>query len=312
MRLRRLQALNLPYNVAVIAIILLSCCSCTEKSVDPPPPTMGPAQFCDVSPAWSPDGQWIAFMRGGPGGSSTWGLYKVKSDGTQETKLLDWANSHGILTIDWSEQDWLLVSTFNATVYKVRPNGRGKTVLYNGSSHGASWSPSGDQVVFRRNWVLWVMDSAGQNQRVLDPQDTSPSLHPDWGASGQIIHLRSIAGAGGHAIAQIHPQTLAVEVLDSGYSQIGISYPKYANHSGFVYIRRDDGIHAQLWQVDSAFAQARCITCTDVYNEGAGEYDIFHATGEVVFANSKHGGLSIMSADGTNWRQITDPRSLVP
>jgi Tol biopolymer transport system component len=283
---------------------------CSFNSI-PIGPVLGPAQFYDVSPAWSPDGRWIAFHRGGPvGAPSGWGLFKIKTDGTQETKLLDSADSHGILTIDWSDQDWLLVSTFNATVYKVRPDGTNKTVLYGGPAQGATWSPDGSQIAFRPPSTIWIMDSAGQNVRLLDTADTvfqGERAMPDWGEGGQILHLRYVSSQAHPLVAQVDPQSLVLTVLDSGYAATVIAYPKYADTSSFVFIKYDDGRHPQLWRVDSAFAPARCLTCGDDLNEGGGEFDMLASSGEIVYANSRHGGLSIMDANGSNKRQLTSP-----
>jgi len=291
----------------VIMSMCLVGCSCRDKPTDS---VVGPASFYDVSPAWSPNGDLVAFNRGGPLGPSTWGLFMIRSDGTDETRILDWPQSRGILTIDWSDRDWLLVSTFDETVYKVRPDGTDKTVLYGGPAQGASWSPDESQLVFRPGFELWLVDSAGTNPRLLDPADTllqGFSLNPDWGSGGMILHLRYVGNTNDPVIAQINPLTLQVTILDSEYVGGGRDYPRWVDSSAFLFFRYEINKHPQIWRVDSAFATPRCLTCEDMLNEGGGEFAISPVTGEIVYANSKHGGLSIMEADGSNKRQLTWP-----
>lgn len=312
MKTKKHRSASLNCAVALVALCAIVSCSCKDK---PTGPVLGPGQFQDASPAWSPDGSWIAFFRGGVLGPSTWGLYKVRSDGSGETRLLSWPASGGILTIDWSDQDWLLVSTHDATVYKVRPDGSGKTVLYGGPGLGASWSPDESRAVFIVEVALWIVDSAGNNAALLDPADSifsGQSLMPDWGSNGKILHLRYIGNQNDPVIAQIDPLTLQLDILDTGFVGQGREHPRWVSSNSFMFVRYETNKHPQIWQADSAFSAPSCLTCEDVLTEGAGQFSIHSTTGQIVYANVKHGGLSIMDADGTNKRQLTWPEGVQP
>lgn len=291
--------------------------SCSSESM-PTGPELLPGQFCDVSPAWSPNGEWVAFFRGGRDGmdDSTWGLFKVRADGSEETRILNWPDAHGVLTIDWSEQDWLLISTADWGVYKVRPYGRTvKTWLYTGRSLGASWSPDYGRAVVGGWAALWIVDSAGSFAALLDPADSiyrSECLGPGWGSNGKILHLRYIGHRNDPVIAQVDPTSLKVDVLDSGYVGQGRGYPKWGIGKAFLFDRREANKHPQLWRVDSVGAPQRCLTCEDVLKEGAGEFDVHPLTGQIVYATLRTGGLFVMEYDGSNKRQLTWPEGKTP
>ena len=299
---------------SVLLGILVSCllgCSSSENPISPP--ARGPITVNDGSPAWSPDGQWVAFHRGGPANlPAQWGLYKIKSDGTEETMLLPSSQSPHIASIDWSDQDWLLVSTLSGSVYKIRPDGLNRTALYSGLAQRASWSPDGSQIVLRPDFALMLMDSMGQALRLLDPADSvfrGEQLMPDWGPNGKVLHLRWIASQNYPLIAEVDPVTLLVDVLDSGFATGWYSYPAYASDKAFLFVRYIDGQHPQLLRIDSVGTTARCLTCRDPLNEGGNEFSVHIPSGRVAYSNTRHGGISVMDADGSNERVLTHPGS---
>jgi TolB protein len=117
--------------------------------------TTAPAGSYDSDPAWSPDGEWIAFRRNEP----------------RETPEL---------------------ADFSDEIYVVQPNGAGLSNLTNDSAHdeAPAWSPDGERIAFfssrddAENGDLFVMDADGANVTRLTnhPEfEYNPSWSPDGG-----------------------------------------------------------------------------------------------------------------------------------
>ena len=303
--------------IAVSLSSILSC-SCSDNPTEPPPSTPSPQQNIDVSPAWSPGDQWVAFNRGtSPLGPAGWGLYKIRSDGTGETRILEYPTSGVILSVEWNDQDWILVTTYDLGVYKVRPDGSSQTVLFDEYTIYASWSPDGSQIVFGPAFqALWIMDSAGQNARLLDPADSvfrGTQQFPEWGKDGLILHVRYTDRLPQPKIVKVDPVSLALTVVDSAGDFSEVGGLKYISPQAFAYFRIGTlEIHPQIYIVDSPFAEQRCLTCGDERNTGGKRFDISHLSGRVVYTNTRHGGLDIMDADGSNRRQLTFPEGAEP
>jgi Tol biopolymer transport system component len=91
------------------------------------------------SPAWAPDGQKLAYNRytdaAGPVGG--WNVFTMARDGSDQTRLV-----HGF-TGDWSPDGrWIVFNDEN--IYKIHPDGTGKTLLLKSPKRGwnlgaASW-----------------------------------------------------------------------------------------------------------------------------------------------------------------------------
>ena len=142
----------------------------------------------DQFPAWSPDGQRIAFSSRRDGEGE---IYVMDADGKNQRNLTNnpanenepsWSPD-GQRIIFWSNRDG------NDEVYVMDANGHNQRNLTNSpaSSDGwAEWSPDGQRIAFDTNrdgnWEIYVMDADGNNQRNLTSRhrdDWSPSWSPD-------------------------------------------------------------------------------------------------------------------------------------
>jgi Tol biopolymer transport system component len=113
----------------------------------------------DTTPAFSPDGRWIAFERGIDFDAGKAGLFIIRTDGTGLRRLTDDAVGAG--DPRWSPD--------------------GKRILFTGRNDATTFVPG----------PLWIVDVAGSAPRpVTYPNDPGGSFSGDWSPSGrQIVYV---------------------------------------------------------------------------------------------------------------------------
>ncbi|MFN2525649.1 MAG: TolB family protein [Actinomycetota bacterium] len=141
-------------------------------------------------PAWSPDGNWIAFSD-----RSTGNIELIRLNGTgRKTAAAPGRFEGEAHQAEWSpDGSWISFTAGpqnNADIWLVRPDGSGlRNLTRANDTHDrwAAWSPDGTQMVFisnrKRAWKLYRMDSDGGNvRRLIDLELVGAQFsRPDWG-----------------------------------------------------------------------------------------------------------------------------------
>jgi Tol biopolymer transport system component len=148
----------------------------------------------DNGPAWSPDGQKIAFEsdRDVPGGSAD--LYVMNADGNDQHKL---TNSAGVSEVSaaWSPDGTRIAYWRRGedleSIGVINADGTGERMLTGPDEPAAdpAWSPDGEWIAYT-TWTdnldspeIWVMRGDGSQKRKLVSGPFGQAIELDWTAT---------------------------------------------------------------------------------------------------------------------------------
>jgi Tol biopolymer transport system component len=130
-------------------------------------------EIIDVGPgsdgAWSPDGQYIAYVRNGEPGNTgdVFGLYVATPDGGEKKRIMGWERFDGFASgPDWSPDgerlafSWVDWDGEEQRIYSIAPNGTQLQRLLAKSWTLVQWSPNGRYISFSsgNNLTLSILD----------------------------------------------------------------------------------------------------------------------------------------------------------
>ena len=174
-----------------------------------PPPNFPPGWGCgpdqvDYSPAWSPDGKQIAFVRSvsAPNFRYDHEVFVMNADGSDQRRLTLLGYVHILSRPAWSPDGTKLafvgphIGDYYAQVYVMNADGSGPRPV--GRGVDPAWSPDGSKLAFSYGGLhLMNPDGSGRTQ-ITAPKNPSPNLGdydwaPAWSPDGaRILFNRSV------------------------------------------------------------------------------------------------------------------------
>jgi TolB protein len=186
------------FVIIVLSLIILRC----KQTVDPAIDRDYIVENQDTSPAWSPDGQTIAYTHFEAKNHSLadslgrYQIWLINPDGTNKRYLTSgsWPG--------WSPDNQWLAYNYNGSsiITKMRIDGSGFQQLTTNEdgdhgSYNAVWSPDGERILYNiplaPNAGVWIMDKDGNNKKRI----IRSVVEPSWLSDGQRFIARQHTGS---------------------------------------------------------------------------------------------------------------------
>ena len=236
-------------------------------------------------PAWSPDGERIAFLAGGnpihlPIRMS---LMTMAADGTDQRTLVDWLESLALRRPAWSPDGTRLAFAADhgksgLSIYTIKPDGTDLRRLTETLSAPA-WSPSGERIAFARadgrKVAIYTMAADGRDERrvtSIPEVGWNSHKHPmlsirtlQWSPDGSKVLFVENRELAGHDCSR-SPTTDGVYVVGadgSGLVGLGITEPKVYSYAAAAWSPDGtriavlaDAEHEDQWAFDCDYTDA--------------------------------------------------------
>ena len=279
--------------LTLICSILLSAAACSEGGKITEPTTLY-SSTADFDPAWSPDGNFIVYMRDQRLNDSSWvgGMYVYDVHSGASTLLWDdyWASSP-----TWSPNGQWLAFSNGGQIFKMKVNCDSITQLTSWrSNQHCRWSPVGNLIAYDKTAIgLWLCSPDSSNHRLLYDHAGRVSWFSDGfrmaalGLGGE-LYLIDTLGERYH------------KITDNGEfkRQLALS----PNEDRIVFTQQLGGQRTDIWIIDIDGSNLKRLTTS------GGRYPAWSPDGKwIAYTNTEPGNgyLWLMRPDGSEKHQIT-------
>jgi TolB protein len=285
--------------IAGLLLLLIHSCD----TVDPQPPVMDTPR--DEAPAWSPDGNFIAYNHFDPDvdeHTNTYGLYILNLETGERTLVIEGP----AFNPDWSpDGEWIAFNSVD--IFRIRANGSDLVQISEiGSSFFPAWRPDGERLAFDTPYqnerganTIWLINPDGAElKKVADPIE-GEIRNSKWSPDGTyLLHYRYLKTRTGAEIFVM--DTLGNNEIRLTKSVNGITNrsPSWSPDGAWIAWHTNNGI----WVMRSDGSDQRHLT--------EGETPSWSPDSQrIVFSkptpDEKKIVLWIIKRDGSGLRQIT-------
>jgi len=293
------------FSYLLIIVILLGCSKKPTDGTNPYQPVY--PVICDA-PAWSPDGNTIAYVYNGiievhPWGGATvdpslGGIWFMNPDGTNKRMFL-----HGGAWPDWSPDGQKLVIGGSAQIYTIKTNGDSLTQLtFSGRNFFPDWAPDGKRIAYSTSAPvdssgIWIINVSHEYSKHL-----GLGYMPDWSPDGsRLVYIGLgnnlyVADTNGNNRIQL----TFLKDCDNRHPVFSpdgkkIAFSSASPYSGVqIYVMNSDG--SDLKKLTTEGGTSPC------WSPDGTKIPFVRRNWEY---SSKQGQIWIMDADGNNKTQLT-------
>jgi TolB protein len=154
---------------------------------------VGDSDF-NMAPAWSPDGQWLAFDHWTQGVPTPKGaIFVIKPDGTGFRRVTAETSPPGT-GASWSPDGTQIAYWGVDGLHVINVDGTADTALRQGVAHPA-WSPDGSQFAYDSTWSINVVNADMSHAiPIVSVTGTVQVAGPNWAPSGRLLVYSRVAG----------------------------------------------------------------------------------------------------------------------
>jgi TolB protein len=188
---------------------------------------VGDSDF-NMAPAWSPDGEWLAFDHWTQGPPNLIGaIFVIKVDGTGLRRVTPESSPPGDYAT-WSPDGTKIAYWGQDGLHVINVDGTADTALRHGAQHPA-WSPDGSRFAYDSLWSINVVNVDGSNAiPIVSVTGTAQVGSPNWSPNGRWLVYYKVAGP------PTRPQLFIVGVDGSddhllvGDGTASVSWPRWS------------------------------------------------------------------------------------
>ena len=284
-----------------VFLLFLYACDCNDE-----PCIDCPIDFnvIDFEPAWSPDGQRIAFYHSGDSDKS--GIYLTTPNGES---VEQW-HAGAVATPTWSPDGNWIAFSYQAQIWKKKLNGDSLAQLtFEGRNFFPTWSPDGKWIAYdafiegqTTLYAIWKMKYDGNSKTLIAySPDIGAVRMPHW-IGDNIVHIRYIEGT--HYSEIFTMDSVGENVTRLTYNDAIDEYPKLSTDgTKIIFNSQNPNIpYARIWTMNADGSNLKQLTQTQAYR-----CDWSPCGNFIVYTDSRleNGRLWIMNADGSNMHQLT-------
>jgi len=293
--MRKIQT-GILFIIISLVLIKLSC----EKEDDEPGLTWPWYRVTESAPAWSPCGEWIAFVRGK-------GIFLISPDGKE---IKRWCQGGHYPA--WSPcGQWIAFEQY-AQIWIKKINGDSLTQLtFEGRNFFPAWSPDGNYIAYHQSVCgdiqcgLWLINLEDTTCYPIILYGSHHDFHPEKKTilfRRRWVEDRQVLGDRIFSYNYITEESTFVTALQDP-NHCNMSLRINFNGEKIVFTSKPSGPRRQIWTMNIDGTEKKQLTDTRV-----GQYCDWSPCGNYIVytdARVENGRLWIMDADGSNKRQLT-------
>lgn len=214
------------------------------------------------TPAWSPDGSWLAYAVEENG---TWQIWTARADGTWPQRLTRNGGYWPTWSPDGSQIAYQSKLEAAGDIVVIPAAGGSPRQLTDDPAHDGhpAWSPDGQDIAFvsdRTGTVqIWLMKADGRSARQMTSGSYS-HRHPAWSPDGRYLAYEKVLHSGATHVYAMDMYSGESELLNNG------GFPVWSPDGQFLVVRMHRGpIGSEVWILRAEGVGMEAILAGDFY-----------------------------------------------